>query len=299
MITSYGYDGTMSEAGWAVLAPLLGSRERFAGASDFAVSIGGVGSRAITVAAGTACGHGVADVNSAAINLNATAVASGTRWDTVVIRRTWSTNSTTVAINTGGATQTPVVLNTSPGIVDDQPIALILVSSASTTVQSVVDLRPYGDGVRAYATSAALPTTNTSAGTLAVVPSSVHGGDLYVYNGTSWLSTTAPIWRTLTLNSGFTTYDVTPQYARVGALGILRGTVKRSTGAAFADGSSYDLATLPDGFRPSAISNHPLSMSIADSNHIGRGVVFTTGIVRVHPDGSPDWVSIDCVYPIG
>jgi len=305
-ITSYGYDGTMSEAGWSTLAPLLGSQRCVAGISDFAVTIGGAGSRAITVATGTAHGFGVADVNSAAIVLNATTVASGTRWDTVVIRRNWSGTggTTTVVIVPGTATQALASgLNSSPGSIDDQPIALIQLSSASTSVQNVIDLRGIGGRPLLYASAPALPlASGQPIGTVAYVPATGQGNDVWVNTSVSgtptWVNTSRPAWLTASLASGISAFLQTPSYCKVNEIVYIRGTVKRSSGADFADGTTYSITTLPIGFRPGDGTNTSIGASAAGAAKAARGYIDTSGVLQITVAGAASsWVSIDMSYP--
>lgn len=141
-ITSVGYDGTVTDNQWATLAPSVGvAKYGVAGYSDWRPTIGGAGTRPVTIAAGSGWGYGVRDTNSAPVTLNLSSVPSGNRWDLIVANRNWGTSTTTFAVVEGGsAKQIPARENT-PGTEDEQPIALARVAAGSSTVQELVDLR--------------------------------------------------------------------------------------------------------------------------------------------------------------
>lgn len=156
------------------LARLLAQSARFAviGGGSLAVTAGGTGDRAVTVAAGEAVGDGVLSRWDTSTILNGAAVGSGSRWDTLVIRRTWEPanpdpgpyGKAELILLTGSASK---ALSTNrvddPGVTaSDQPIALLRFAAGSTVVQEVVDLRVWagqGGGLVADNTDALLYLT--------------------------------------------------------------------------------------------------------------------------------------------
>lgn len=148
-IVSSGYKGTITDVQWARNAHLLGSAPVVEGVNDWAVTATTGADRQVTVAAGVAHGFGITDRNDASIARTTTA-PTGTRWDLVVLRRTWSSTGGTsdVVIIPGGASPVVPAVGTgaaqrrlAPGDVADQPLALIRVVQGQTAVAEVRDLR--------------------------------------------------------------------------------------------------------------------------------------------------------------
>lgn len=156
-IASVGYDGTVDEEAWAQMAPTLGTSERVV--SGMAATTLASPDRGVQIAAGVAAGHGVHDVVDAAEVVEC-ASTTGTRWDTIVLRRDWTlpTGATTVEVVQGN-TQ-PVIaaaIEATPGQTDDQPLYLAKVQSGSSVVTQLIDLRVRSSTVLSVATLTALP----------------------------------------------------------------------------------------------------------------------------------------------
>jgi len=146
-ITSVGYDGSINESQWARLVPLVGaSHYGVAGTNDWKVTSHPTMDRGVRIATGTGWGHGVMDTNDATVSLQGATVGSGSRWDMVVARRNWSGvgGNTTFVIIGGSSSKALPSRNTSPGTLDDQPIALVQFSAGQTSPTSIVDLRCWG-----------------------------------------------------------------------------------------------------------------------------------------------------------
>lgn len=104
-------------------------------------------------------------------------------------------------------------------------------------------------------------------------------------------------WITLPLESGITDSAELPQYRRNGKAVYLRGRLVRSGGASWVVGTTA-VATLPSGFRPSALTMWALSGSSATSSQ-GRFWVTTAGVVNVSPVASTiDALSVACQFLI-
>lgn len=146
-ITSIGYDGTVNEAQWASMVPKVGvSHYGVVGAGDLKVTVHGSLDRGVSIATGSAWGQGVLDTSDSIGSLQAATVGSGSRYDLVVLRRNWSGagGATTLALVQGTSTKGIPARNTSPGTLDDQPLALIRIDAGQTAVQEIVDLRCWG-----------------------------------------------------------------------------------------------------------------------------------------------------------
>lgn len=146
MITSTGYEGTVDYAEWARLTSHMGAQYGVVGKDSFAVAAG-VGDRVLSVQPGSVAGQGILDVSDTVESLTGAPVASGNRWDLVVLRRDWGTMSSTLVLVQGGATASIPARSTNPGVQDDQPLALVRFSAGQTAAQEVIDLRVWhGDG---------------------------------------------------------------------------------------------------------------------------------------------------------
>jgi hypothetical protein len=143
-VVSIGYDGTVDEAQWAKLVPSAGSSEYgVKGAGDWKVSAHPSTAQAVNIATGTGWGQGVMDTTDAIITVQCDAISSGTRWDLIMMHRDWTPpgGSTTGGKITGSATkQIPPRANT-PGVTDDQPLALVQWTAGQTQPTAIVDLR--------------------------------------------------------------------------------------------------------------------------------------------------------------
>jgi hypothetical protein len=152
--SNFGFKGTISSA---ETPQVLGNGSLYSivGKDDLEVTAGGAGDRAVTVAAGSAWGDGVLSKWTTGATLNCTAnVGTTTRYDTVVIRRTWTpagtlTGSATLMVLAGGsggviAPSRQTARGTGSS---DQPLALVPVPPGSAVVGSPSDLRCWtGEG---------------------------------------------------------------------------------------------------------------------------------------------------------
>ena len=150
-IRSVGYEGSVGELEWsAYLATRLGRPPGVEGPGDFEVTA--TSGMQVRVAAGAASGFGIADFSDAAESITIESVASGTRYDAVVLRRDWAGTSTTptgsatqgrtyVAVVKGGAAQMIPAVQSIPGQLADQLLALVRVTAGQSTVTVSDDLR--------------------------------------------------------------------------------------------------------------------------------------------------------------
>lgn len=149
-IRSLGYDGSIGEREWAMIAPAIGSPPTTVGAADFQVTA--TSGLQVRVAPGAAAGWGIYDVSDAAETITIEAATSTVRYDAVVLRRDWSGTSTTptggstggrsfIAVVPGGSSPVIPSLNTNGGVLADQALALVQVSPGASTVLVSADLR--------------------------------------------------------------------------------------------------------------------------------------------------------------
>lgn len=145
-ITSVGYERAITYSELGELGRHAGVSYSVVGMDAFAVSAGS-GDRVLNVQPGVASGQFIVDSSDAVVNLTGAPVATGDRWDLVVLRRNWTAKTSTIVLIQGSATQALPTRSTNPGVQDDHPIALVRFSAGQTAVQQVIDLRVWaGDG---------------------------------------------------------------------------------------------------------------------------------------------------------
>ena len=168
-ITGSGFDGTMNEAQFAKLMHLAGARYAVGSTADFAATqVSGV--RSISISAGDAYAPGVL-VTSTAAEVMAFSAPTAGQSHLIVLRRTWSTNVCELVAIPGATTSTTTptapptsypTINSTPGVIDDQPLYWAWVN-ATTTAVTLFDVRnprdtgwidiELGSGWSAYAAS--------------------------------------------------------------------------------------------------------------------------------------------------
>lgn len=145
-ITSKGYSGSINYADWAVLASHMGAQYSALGGLEASA---GTGDRTVTISAGRAFGHGILDDIDEEATVGATAVASGSRWDTIALRRNWAEGGATTLVLIPGTSSKAIALDreVDPGVLDDQPLWLARFAAGQTAVQELIDVRCWhGDG---------------------------------------------------------------------------------------------------------------------------------------------------------
>lgn len=152
-ITSYGYAGTIGPAPvWAKLQRALNHMWFVDDANDLAVSANTGAVRTVTVGPGVGGGAGIYNYNDGLIQVPLGAPVSGTKWYLIALREDMAGHvSTVVAIDCGTskyaahstAVPLPVLQQNEAGLWD-VPLALVEVSSTTTTPTAIIDLRLVG-----------------------------------------------------------------------------------------------------------------------------------------------------------
>ncbi len=143
-MTSYGYAGPVPADVWAKMQQAIGVDYSAAGLADCKVTPNTTG---VQVAAGTISGWGVLDILAGPSQVNLTAPGSGQSWWMIVARRTWGATKATSFVAISAGTTSPATLptrNTTPGVLDDQPLALVGWTAGQSQPTTVVDLRVVG-----------------------------------------------------------------------------------------------------------------------------------------------------------
>ena len=146
--TSYGYPGSIDAAQWAEAQPGFG--EKYWVESHDACRVTAVGSmtRTVRIAGGRMASCGVFDVLTESVDLQLPNPASGTVYYTIVARRTWQASNETTIEYVEGTNQRKIAdgLQNQPGVIFDQPLALVSVTRNSNDVVVTDDLRALGRG---------------------------------------------------------------------------------------------------------------------------------------------------------
>ena len=291
--SNVGFKGTVDTAQWAKVAS-LGVRYAVMGGPDLKVTAGGSGDRAVTVAAGEAWGDGVLSTFDTSTNLNGTAVSSGSRWDTLVVRRTWQpaltpTGLAQLVILPGSASKAIASGRTTDAgaTTSDQPIALLRFAAGYTVVQEVVDLRVWagaGGGLVAANTDALLYLTDV--GTVVSVGSDRWVRSLDAGGNAVWVATT-PAWTEYTRPAGWTA-SPRPATRIAGGEVQLRGAhMLRISGEslAVAAGVSVRFGSIPTAHAPAA------DVWLPSFVRYGSGTAAAAGVVIVRTDGGLDFLA--------
>lgn len=147
-IISVGYDGAVTESQWSDMIKKIGASEYgVVTPNDWKVTPVTGADRTISIAPGKGWGHGVFDENTAPVQIQLDTVVSGSRYDLIVMRRDWTGiggSSTFVKVNGTSAVQIPPGRTSGPGVIDDQPIALVQVNAGQTAPGVIRDLRVWG-----------------------------------------------------------------------------------------------------------------------------------------------------------
>lgn len=299
-ITSVGYAGTVGDAQWAEMISRVGGAVYSVDTYGSFRVTASAGTRTVSIAAGGASGKGIYDENPAAITQALASVPSGTRWDLIVLRRTWATKVTAVAVVQGGSTKAIPTRTVTPGTVDDQPLALVRVAAGSNAIQEIVDLRCAVSNGGAVAWDALVRSYLNELGT------SVRIGDVVwdrVTDGSGspeWVTIASP-WATIahisTVKNSGGSFPLSSRPLNPGVL--LRGVCQHKT-AAF--GVSQVIAVLPIGVRPQSMVRYRVSCSGGS----GSGGSGNEAAIELRSDGNvvlmswsggsaPTWVSLDGV----
>lgn len=169
VVESVGYGGTVDYPDYG-LGVVSGSRytlDRGNPLRPTRVTSGA--DRTVRLSAGTVQGYGIRDTCTET-DVQLDAVSSGVRWDLIVVRRDWSAEESSIVAIPGGSSRALPSRNEDPGIIDDQPIALVQITAGQQYPTDLVDLRCWnGDGGLAAADTLALsyldvPGTRVSIG---------------------------------------------------------------------------------------------------------------------------------------
>ena len=256
-ITSAGNKGTVNATQWADLVERVGaSSYGVDGPGDFQVSAVAGQDRPVSVGAGKAWGHGVIAFSDANETRQLGTIASGSRWDLVVLRRTWTSEggATTVEVVPGGSAMALPARNNVPGTLDDQPLALVQVTAGQTQPTAIVDLRVWARTGGAVANHDLVRSYVRDSGTMLVIGSKIWQMRVSGAGLPEWVDLTAAI---VALASAYSD----------GQLSVVKNFVDAATSSSGA-GIEGKLVERDSnglfGVRPPALSSHPTTKKYVD-----------------------------------
>lgn len=141
---SYGYPNAGITADKLPIWQQPLARFTVGGPDHWKVSSLGSLDRGIRIEAGTGSGDAVTDITTPYETMSLPKPDVAARWYLIVRRRNWSgTGTTTLAAIAGTAAANPVLPSRldEPGARSDQPLAMVRVTQADSTVQQIIDLR--------------------------------------------------------------------------------------------------------------------------------------------------------------
>ncbi|MDQ4502189.1 hypothetical protein [Sinomonas sp. ASV322] len=308
-ITSIGYDGPITEPGLASLLPNSGGMQwGVIGAGDWAVTPHPSTAQALNIAPGVGWGPGVIDTSNAIETIQCDPISLGqTRWDLIAMRRNWQPaggQSRFVAVKgtsakglPGKAVAPTPLSNTQrqvfPGIVEDQPLALVQWTGGQSQPTAVVDLRLWGANGGMVAKSDLVLTYLDRVGSTVTIEGDVWQCTLGANDTMAWTKSTR-LGRIPLLGAGSTLVGGVPP----------QGTdflVQAGTVAQQSDPNGYARLTYPTPFPNGVLTvqitpgdtstdrawwNAPMSYGIAGGwAPVGDRNDFVYGLMTMNPGG--------------
>lgn len=311
-ITSIGYDGTIDEIGWATIQAGLARTPGIDGGGMVPSITAGVTTPTVSLSAGAAFAYGVHVTNTASLNVavpSPPTTAGTNRWDTLVVRRTWTGTggTSTIVFVTGTATKALASgLNANPGTVHDQPIALVRSMGGQALVQEIQDVREWPTpGVFFPGDNWTPQQSRFAYGQDMYWRSSMYGALHLVRRGNTgsetWDNFDDPPWLALSLGTNVVAgpSGASPQYrVRRGEL-QLRGEAGAGATSPFVTGTAAVVGTLPTTAAPTQNVGFCVPTAGASGGHPAatRAFVATNGqiTVTVISPGSFGSIYIDAI----
>lgn len=186
-ITCYGYPGQLDQVQYGKISRFWGSEYNVGGRDDLRVTRTS-GDRRVSIAAGSGYHHGVLVESDTAVAVSLDAVASGSRWDMIVLRRNWAgAGSATFAVVKGTSSKKLPSRSGTPGVsTDDQPLALVRVQSGLASPQEVIDLRVFTRRGGAVAVDALVLDYFQGAGTTVRIGTTTYRNIVRADGGSGW-----------------------------------------------------------------------------------------------------------------
>jgi hypothetical protein len=315
-IISVGYDGQIDEVSWAKMQAALGRVPGGIDGNAWVPTIKqGVTTPQVTIQAGSGMGHGVydtLDVNTDVPIPNPPTTSGATRWDAVVMRRSWAGAGgvSTLSVVAGNTSPIlPATLNDSPGVVADEPICLAQVTAGQALVTALIDLRAWPTFDVFWPHDEPPQASRYRYGQHVIWRSSQIGACHLVRRGNPgaevWDNLDDPPWSALNIGGGMIAMTSTPQY-RVcrGHLEMQGGGARSpsSGGGVWTSTTNVDVlvGTLPSNLAPAVHSPFVFPVTGGMRGN-ARGTINTDGQIQITLLGNDQFTGVyyDVVrYPV-
>lgn len=303
-ITSIGYEGSVNEQQWGKLAPRLGVDESVG--DGLSASVLTTSDRTVRLGPGFATGWGVHDISDTNVDLQAPIVSSGSRWDTVAIRRTWKVAAvpgfTTFVVVQGTSAKTIAAgLNNQPGVIEDQPIYLIRSAAGQTLLQEIFDIRQWASAPIWRLDTTTPSPANYRYGQLLVQPADSQTVDLLIRRGTagteSWTKILGPEWKNISLAGSFRAVPNFGAFRWTAAGGKihLEGSAELASGANLSAGTVYTIGSVPAIVAPERTLNFNCLRERGGVSMEARVAVSTTGAITIVSQVATAYIYFDSV----
>lgn len=154
-ITSKGYPETIAPGSdFALMAYAFGRQYVAPFVGHCKVEPSSSGTRRVTIAPGYLAGKHIVDYNDAVVNIDLPNASGASQWFCIVLNR-WADAGgglfkSEFGYVAGTSARAIPALTQNPGTFDQQPIALVRISSTATLPQEVIDLRPIAEEPGTY-----------------------------------------------------------------------------------------------------------------------------------------------------
>jgi hypothetical protein len=267
--SSLGYAGAVTELTGIDLWNRIGaSKYGVAGGDDLKVSKT-TGDRMLLVASGVAWGHNIQDTLETSLSVQLSSVASGSRWDLIVVRRDVTAKSTIEVVQGNAERKLPSLTSTEASH-PDQPLALCRVVAGSTTVEEIIDLRCWAFAGGAEAADLLALTYLAAPGAAVKVGQTVHRYEIQSNGVWGWGGYPLNVPRHAEFVYSFTALSGV-NHGIDG--GVTFDTVRSINGG---------FASLPGGFLTVATEG---VYSVSFHNEWGGGASDSYFLALLHPDG--------------
>ena len=288
-LTSIFYDGPVTESDRA--ANRAGAADYGVyGPNDFKVTAHPSIPYAVLVKAGRAHGHGVTDEAEIDQVVNCPSLASGTRWDLIVVRRNWPPElggpSVLVPLTAGAEPVIPGSRKIGPGVEDDQPIGFVRWQGGTSAPVEFIDMRVWAGNSGLYAKSIKALDYLAKIGTEVAINGATWTYRLGTNDAPGWFSTEAQI-QPISLAAGYASfgggYDPAVHteklaFGRVFSEGVV-GAAGNTINVDKVRPHRYKLGTLAPGHRPP----YAKEWSASATPLLGDVTVY------IYPNGDIEW----------
>jgi hypothetical protein len=154
-ITSTGYPNTIAPgSAFALMGYAFGRQYAAPFVSHCQVTDPGSGTRRVQISTGYLAGKHIVDHNDAIVNIDLPNASGSSQWFCIVLNRWVDAGGGDFKSEFGYVAGTSAkaipALTQNPGIYDQQPIALVRISSTQTRPQEIIDLRPIAEEPGTY-----------------------------------------------------------------------------------------------------------------------------------------------------